>query len=166
MAGRRFLFPFLFLLSSTLVLLQPGGAGFIGVCIATKRIASRITMFGVTKEVWKPGDGKTFPQKGDKVTMHYTGKLANGVKFDSSLDRNQPFVTQIGTGKVIRGWDEGVPTMSLGEKATLRISPDYGYGSQGAGGVIPPNAELIFDVDLLKIESWNPLDMMKDVILR
>merc|ERR1719387_540332 len=108
--------------------------------------------FGVTREVIKAGDGKNFPKKGDTVTMHYTGTLtANGKKFDSSLDRGQPFVTKIGVGQVIKGWDEGVPQMSLGEKAVLKMTPDYGYGSQGAGGVIPPNADLTFEVELLKI---------------
>jgi len=108
-------------------------------------------MYGVTKEVVKAGDGRNFPKKGDTVTMHYTGKLASGKKFDSSVDRNQPFTTRIGVGKVIKGWDEGVPQMSLGEKAILKMTPDYGYGASGAGGVIPPNADLTFEVELLKI---------------
>merc|ERR1711865_423785 len=100
----------------------------------------------------KAGDGATFPKKGDKLSMHYTGTLAsNGTKFDSSVDRGQPFSFNIGTGQVIKGWDEGVIKMSLGEKANLKISADYGYGSQGAGGVIPPNADLNFEVELLKI---------------
>mmetsp|Transcript_32664 Transcript_32664/g.77666 ORF Transcript_32664/g.77666 Transcript_32664/m.77666 type:complete len:110 (+) Transcript_32664:67-396(+) len=107
---------------------------------------------GVEKEVLKPGDGANFPKKGDTVTMHYTGTLSsNGKKFDSSVDRGQPFKTRIGVGQVIQGWDEGVPAMSLGEKAILRMTSDYGYGSQGAGGVIPPNADLTFEVELLKI---------------
>mmetsp|Transcript_58029 Transcript_58029/g.180288 ORF Transcript_58029/g.180288 Transcript_58029/m.180288 type:complete len:86 (+) Transcript_58029:1-258(+) len=84
--------------------------------------------------------------------MHYTGTLSsNGKKFDSSVDRGQPFKTRIGVGQVIQGWDEGVPQMSLGEKAILRMTSDYGYGSAGAGGVIPPNADLTFEVELLKI---------------
>mmetsp|Transcript_31564 Transcript_31564/g.42652 ORF Transcript_31564/g.42652 Transcript_31564/m.42652 type:complete len:115 (+) Transcript_31564:3-347(+) len=107
---------------------------------------------GVTKEVLKPGDGVHFPKPGDTVSMNYVGTLsATGKKFDSSLDRGQPFVTQIGVGRVIRGWDEGVPSMSLGEKAVLRIKSDYAYGAHGAGGVIPPNADLNFEVELLKI---------------
>jgi len=107
---------------------------------------------GVEKTVLKEGDGKTFPKKGDKVTMHYTGTLTeNGKKFDSSVDRNEPFVTKIGVGRVIKGWDQSVPTMSLGEKAVIKMSPDFGYGKQGAGGVIPPNAGLTFEVELLKI---------------
>mmetsp|Transcript_44648 Transcript_44648/g.103222 ORF Transcript_44648/g.103222 Transcript_44648/m.103222 type:complete len:110 (-) Transcript_44648:103-432(-) len=107
---------------------------------------------GVTKEVIQAGDGTNFPKKGDKVTMHYTGTLtSNGKKFDSSKDRGKPFETKIGVGQVIQGWDEGVPQMSLGEKAILKMTSDYGYGAAGAGGVIPPNADLTFEVELLKI---------------
>ncbi|KAI9296666.1 FK506-binding protein 1 [Neoconidiobolus thromboides FSU 785] len=106
---------------------------------------------GVTKKLLKQGDGKNFPKQGDNVTMHYTGTLEDGKKFDSSVDRGTPFVTQIGVGRVIRGWDEGVPTMSLGEKAVLTITGDYAYGPQGYPGVIPPNATLNFEVELLKI---------------
>ena len=104
------------------------------------------------QKVLSEGDGKTFPKKGDKLKMHYKGTLAsNGKKFDSSYDRGQPFSFKIGKGDVIKGWDEGVMEMSLGEKAILHISPDYGYGDQGAGGVIPPNASLDFEVELLQI---------------
>eukprot|EP00940_MAST-03C_sp_MAST-3C-sp2_P001217 g1217.t1 len=108
---------------------------------------------GVEKVTSKEGDGKTFPKKGDRLTMHYTGTLTDGTKFDSSVDRGTPFSFVIGVGQVIRGWDEGVMQMSLGEKATLKISSDYGYGARGAGGVIPPNADLNFEVELLKIQS-------------
>ncbi|KAJ9116627.1 FK506-binding protein 1 [Naganishia adeliensis] len=87
---------------------------------------------GVEVQTISPGDGKTFPKKGDTVTMHYVGTLAsNGSKFDSSRDRGQPFVTQIGVGRVIRGWDEGVPQLSLGQKAKLICSSDYAYGDRG-----------------------------------
>lgn len=106
---------------------------------------------GVVKTVIKPGDEMTYPKKGDKLSMHYTGTLKNGKKFDSSLDRGKPFTFTIGKGEVIKGWDEGVIKMSLGEKAKLEITPDYGYGSKGAGAAIPPNADLIFEVELLKI---------------
>lgn len=97
------------------------------------------------------GDGKSFPKRGDRVTMHYIGTLANGQKFDSSRDRGQPFSTTIGVGQVIKGWDEGVPQLSLGEKALLTITPDYGYGPRGHPPVIPPNSTLLFEVELLKI---------------
>ncbi|XP_067677989.1 uncharacterized protein [Haliotis asinina] len=106
---------------------------------------------GVEKVVIQPGDGANYPKKGDKVTMHYTGTLTNGQKFDSSRDRGKPFQCNIGVGQVIRGWDEAVVQMTVGEKARLTISPDYGYGAAGAAGVIPPNATLIFDVELIRI---------------
>ncbi|ARF58753.1 FKBP-type peptidyl-prolyl cis-trans isomerase [Streptomyces gilvosporeus] len=106
---------------------------------------------GVTREVIKAGDGKNFPKAGDSITMHYTGTLESGQKFDSSRDRNEPFVCDIGIGQLIKGWDEGVPQMSLGERAKLTITPDYGYGARGVPGVIPPHSTLIFDVELLKI---------------
>nr|CDS26820.1 fk506 binding protein [Hymenolepis microstoma] len=107
---------------------------------------------GVDIEVIKPGNGTDYPQKGQTVQVHYTGTLTNGKKFDSSRDRGQPFEFKLGRGEVIKGWDEGVAKMSLGERSKLTISPDYGYGSRGAGGVIPPNATLIFDVELISFK--------------
>jgi len=107
---------------------------------------------GVTKNILREGDGSNYPKKGDKLTMHYVGTLASdGSKFDSSRDKGRPFEFTIGKGEVIKGWDDGVIQMSLGEKAELNITSDDGYGTEGAGGVIPPNADLIFEVELLKI---------------
>mmetsp|Transcript_13368 Transcript_13368/g.42627 ORF Transcript_13368/g.42627 Transcript_13368/m.42627 type:complete len:111 (-) Transcript_13368:158-490(-) len=108
---------------------------------------------GVEVTTTTAGDGKTYPKAGDKLVMHYTGRLEDGTKFDSSRDRGKPFSFTIGVGQVIRGWDEGVLRMSLGESATLRISSDYGYGSRGVPGVIPPNSTLVFDVELLEIRG-------------
>lgn len=103
-------------------------------------------------ETTSPGDRVTYPNRGDTLTLHYTGKLAgSGQTFDSSRERGEPFTFKIGTKQVIEGWDEGVMQMSLGERATLRIPSAKGYGARGAGGVIPPHADLVFDVELLKI---------------
>uniref|UniRef100_UPI00358E19B3 peptidyl-prolyl cis-trans isomerase FKBP1A-like n=1 Tax=Myxine glutinosa TaxID=7769 RepID=UPI00358E19B3 len=107
---------------------------------------------GVEKETIKPGDGVTFPKKGQTCVVHYTGTLDNGTKFDSSRDRQKTFMFEIGKGEVIRGWDEGVSRMSVGERARLKCTPDYGYGDTGYPGVIPANATLFFDVELLRLQ--------------
>lgn len=91
------------------------------------------------------------PQPGQRVTVHYTGTLENGTQFDSSRDRGRPFSFNIGVGQVIKGWDEGVMTMRVGGQRQLVIPPELGYGSRGAGGVIPPNAKLLFDVELISL---------------
>lgn len=101
---------------------------------------------GLKKKITKEGTGNN-PVKGKKVTVNYVGKFENGKVFDSSDDG---FEFILGAGQVIKGWDIGVASMKVGEKATLFLKPDYGYGKRGAGGVIPPNSNLVFDVELLK----------------
>ena len=107
---------------------------------------------GLQYVVIEEGDGAS-PQPGQRVFVHYVGTLEDGTKFDSSRDRGRPFDFTIGQGQVIKGWDEGVGMMKVGDRRKLIIPPDLGYGARGAGGVIPPNATLIFDVELLRIGS-------------
>ena len=107
---------------------------------------------GLQIETLAKGTGPT-PKTGDTVKVHYTGWLLDGKKFDSSVDRGQPFEFVLGRGQVIKGWDEGVATMHVGDKVRLTIPPDLGYGARGAGGVIPPNATLVFEVELLDVRS-------------
>ena len=109
------------------------------------------TESGLVYEELAVGEGET-AQAGMAVTVHYTGWLTDGRKFDSSKDRNDPFEFNLGRGQVIRGWDEGVAGMKVGGRRKLTIPPQLGYGARGAGGVIPPNATLIFDVELLGIK--------------
>jgi FKBP-type peptidyl-prolyl cis-trans isomerase len=109
------------------------------------------TPSGLKYQVLTPGTGAT-ATAGQNVSVHYTGWLENGTKFDSSVDRGQPFQFPLGAGRVIRGWDEGVAGMKIGEKRKLIIPAELGYGSRGAGGAIPPNATLIFEVELLDLK--------------
>ena len=113
-------------------------------------MASTTTPSGLVIEELIVGDGAV-AGAGQSVRVHYTGWLTDGTKFDSSKDRNDPFVFPLGGGRVIRGWDEGVAGMKVGGKRKLTIPPDLGYGARGAGGVIPPNATLVFEVELLGI---------------
>ncbi len=102
-------------------------------------------------DVLKQGTGSE-AQAGKTVAVHYTGWLTDGKKFDSSLDRGEPFKFKLGAGQVIKGWDQGVAGMKVGEKRKLTIPAELGYGERGAGGVIPPNSTLIFEVELLGVE--------------
>ncbi len=112
-------------------------------------MAEKITDSGLKYEDLVVGDGAT-AETGQQVVVHYTGWLTDGRKFDSSVDRNQPFDFALGRGMVISGWDEGVTGMRVGGRRRLTIPPQLGYGAQGAGGVIPPNATLVFEVELLE----------------
>lgn len=109
------------------------------------------TASGLTYIITKNGDGAQI-KAGDKVIVNYTGMLTNGAKFDSSLDRNEPFSFPVGAGMVIKGWDEGLQKLRIGDHAILTIPPSIGYGASGAGGVIPPNATLIFVIEVLGVK--------------
>ena len=113
-------------------------------------MSEKITDSGLKYDDITEGDGD-IATAGQMVTVHYTGWLTDGNKFDSSKDRNDPFKIKLGAGNVIRGWDEGVAGMKIGGTRKLTIPANLGYGAQGAGGVIPPNATLVFEVELLGI---------------
>jgi len=127
---------------------QPGGAS----SSAPTKVSGQPTTTASGLQYWDivVGTGAT-AVPGKDVQVHYTGWLTTGEKFDSSLDRGKPFVFPLGGGQVIKGWDEGVAGMKAGGKRQLRIPPSLGYGASGAGGVIPPNATLIFEVELLDV---------------
>ena len=148
----RFASPAGALLASALLAAVPATA----LLSSTKAMSETVTTAsGLKIEDTQVGTGAS-PKTGQTCVMHYTGWLyengAKGKKFDSSVDRNEPFQFPIGKGRVIKGWDEGVATMQVGGKRTLIIPASLGYGAQGAGGVIPPNATLMFDVELLGVK--------------
>lgn len=116
-----------------------------------KKSAAITTDSGLTYIITQNGKGAAL-KAGDTVTVNYTGLLTSGVKFDSSLDRAEPFPFLLGAGKVIKGWDEGFQKLRVGDRATFFIPPQLAYGTRGAGGVIPPNATLIFIVEVLGVE--------------
>ena len=116
----------------------------------TNVMPSTTTASGLQIEELVVGSGNA-ATSGQKVSVHYTGWLTNGTKFDSSKDRGEPFIFPLGKGHVIKGWDEGVAGMKVGGKRKLTIPPDLGYGARGAGGVIPPDATLVFEVELLRV---------------
>lgn len=116
---------------------------------------AKTTPSGLTYVVTRRGEGNQL-KPGETVSVHYTGMLGNGMKFDSSLDRDQPIEFELGAGRVIKGWDEGVAQLRVGDQATLIIPPQLGYGARGAGGVIPPDATLIFIIEVVGVKEMTP----------
>ena len=150
----RYTFPLLLLLVAVAgcgVAPTPGGQGAAGQSGASQAGKEVTTASGLKYTDVQIGTGAT-AQAGKTVSVHYTGTLTDGKKFDSSLDRGQPITFPLGTGKVIKGWDEGIAGMKVGGKRRLVIPPDLGYGARGSAPVIPPNATLIFDVELMDVK--------------
>jgi hypothetical protein len=129
---------------------------------ATLRSGAVRTASGLTYLVTEKGKGR-LPKKGETVVVHYTGTLTSGAKFDSSLDRGEPIAFKLGAGRVIKGWDEGIAKLHIGDRAILVIPAKLGYGAKGAGGVIPPNATLIFVVELVDIRGPSLAEMLFEV---
>ncbi len=111
------------------------------------------TESGLGIEIIKKGEGTVAPQKGQMISAHYTGWLTDGTKFDSSVDRGEPLSFTVGIGQVIKGWDEGLLTMHVGDKVKLHIPSELAYGEHGAGSVIPPHSDLVFEFELVSIDS-------------
>jgi hypothetical protein len=120
--------------------------------------AAITTPSGLTYLITKKGIGRQ-PKKGETIVVHYTGMLTNGVKFDSSRDRNEPLAFKLGAGRVIKGWDEGFANLRVGDHAILVIPPDLAYGSRGAGDVIPPDSKLIFVVEVVDVKAKSLSDV-------
>lgn len=118
---------------------------------AQKMIGFQVTASGLGYKIIQQGNGKK-PEKGKNVKVHYKGSLEDGTVFDSSYDRGQPFEFTLGMGRVIKGWDEGIPLFNVGGKGILKIPAELGYGSAGAGNIIPPNATLIFEVEIISAD--------------
>jgi len=142
MRNRLFLLGFLFVITAVFISADSFAE-------AEKKSPYTTTDSGLRYRIFKEGTGPK-PEKGDKVKVHYTGKLTDGTVFDSSKDRG-PFEFKVGTGQVISGWDEGVIDMQVGEVRELVIPPNLGYGSRGAGNLIPPDSTLVFEVEMLEI---------------
>ncbi|MBC7910968.1 MAG: FKBP-type peptidyl-prolyl cis-trans isomerase [Pyrinomonadaceae bacterium] len=121
------------------------------------------TRTGLTYLITRRGTGKQ-AKAGETVIVHYTGTLTDGVKFDSSRDRNQPFAFKLGAGQVIKGWDEGIARLRIGDQAILVIPSQLGYGKKGAGGVIPPDATLIFIVELVDVKATSMAEMLSETL--
>jgi peptidylprolyl isomerase len=146
----------LIIAASTTIALALGSAAVHNTAMSQPAPKPVTTSSGLQTIDTKVGTGAS-PRAGQTAVVHYTGWLyvhgAKGAKFDSSVDRGQPFEFPLGQGRVIQGWDEGVATMKIGGKRTLIVPPQLGYGARGAGGVIPPNATLMFDVELLGVKG-------------
>jgi FKBP-type peptidyl-prolyl cis-trans isomerase len=140
-------------LASALVAIAPAGLAVAAAPTAPSKVTGKptVTASGLKYYVLKPVKTGAAAKAGDQVKVHYTGWLTNGTKFDSSLDRGEPIAFALGQGRVIKGWDEGVAGMKVGEKRQLQIPASLAYGERGAGGAIPPNSDLVFDVELVAI---------------